>query len=265
MISAVDTPETSTKPAKIYPIQAFSQYADWLTAATFTRQGGVSAAPFGTLNTGRSAQDNIDAIRENRRRATERLGLNAHKLRIPSLLHTTAVGILNSHDSRLPTYNHDAVVTKVSGVPILMSTADCAPVFFADPKNHIAGIAHAGWKGVDGNICREVVRTMLRLGTRSPADIHVWVGPSIGPCCYHHHEIPSQSGRPTWKNFITSRQDGLYVVDLWGALSNQLKRLGILPENLALSRICTACHSDQYFSNHKEGNTGRFPSLLCIQ
>ena len=41
----------------------------------------------------------------------------------------------------------DAAVTATPGCPVSVTTADCAPVLFADPQARVVAAAHAGWQG----------------------------------------------------------------------------------------------------------------------
>ena len=73
-------------------------------------------------------------------------------------------GAINYMDSLA---DADAMVTDVPGVPLMIFTADCLPVFFMEPDAKIIGLAHAGWQGTDQHICRQVVEQMKNMGANN--------------------------------------------------------------------------------------------------
>jgi copper oxidase (laccase) domain-containing protein len=75
----------------------------------------------------------------------------------------------------------DILVTTLSGIALVVQTADCVPVILAGPN--AIGIAHAGWRGSAGNAAGAAVEEMSRMGA-PPSALSAWLGPSIGACCY---------------------------------------------------------------------------------
>jgi YfiH family protein len=150
--------------------------------AFFTRQGGVSKAPYDSLNVGRGSGDDPASVAENRRRAAASFGLETHALSTCYQTHSAAPVIADQAwgDWRP---QGDAVVTRVPGVLCGALAADCAPVLLVDPTARVAAAAHAGWRGAIGGILERTIEAMERLGARR-ANLAVAVGPTIGPKSY---------------------------------------------------------------------------------
>jgi YfiH family protein len=150
--------------------------------AFFTRNGGVSQAPYDSLNIGRGSGDDPASVAENRRRAAARFGLAPEALSTCYQTHSAepVVAERGWGDSRP---QGDAVVTRVPGVLCGALAADCAPVLLVDPTARVAAAAHAGWRGAIGGILERTIEAMERLGA-CRADLVAAVGPTIGPKSY---------------------------------------------------------------------------------
>ena len=152
---------------------------------------------------------------------------------------------------------------------LCIKTADCVPVFLADPVRRVIGAVHAGWKGTALQIVEKAVREMVqRFGAR-PSDLFAAIGPAIGPCCYEvdaavYQAMSHHASRTAF--FHTGRQDGRWMLDLPLANRHQLLRCGLLPERIRTADHCTACHPDLFFSHRAQGgNTGRQLNFIMIR
>ncbi|MBR0673545.1 peptidoglycan editing factor PgeF [Neoroseomonas soli] len=144
----------------------------------FTRRGGVSGGAFAALNCSLSGKDDPDAVRENRRRAADALGLPGAALAGLTQVHGPDVAVLETPwpEDRRP--HADALVTRRAGMALGIVTADCAPVLFADPAAGVIGAAHAGWRGAVTGVLEATIEAMLAIGARR-ARIVAAVGPCI--------------------------------------------------------------------------------------
>ncbi|MDB5373344.1 MAG: Polyphenol oxidase [Belnapia sp.] len=150
----------------------------------FTRRGGVSAGPWAALNCSLSGQDDIEKVRENRRRAAAALGLPATALHGLTQVHGIAVATVEAagwREGEGP--RADALVTRHAGVMLGIVTADCAPVLFADPVAGVIGAAHAGWRSAVGGVIEATIAAMVALGAL-PSRMLASVGPCIGQPSY---------------------------------------------------------------------------------
>ena len=150
--------------------------------AFFTREGGVSAGLYASLNLGRGSRDDRVAVAENRRRAAAHL-----QVKEPALLACYQIHSARTVEADRPWGDHrpegDAVVTTTPGLACGALSADCAPILLADVQAGVVGAAHAGWKGALGGVVLSAVNAMTRLGADT-SRIVAAVGPCIGPQSY---------------------------------------------------------------------------------
>ena len=234
-----------------------------LRHAVLTRLGGVSKGPYATLNLGHTVGDDLADVDENHRRALGALGVEPDQTVSPYQVHGARVGVVDrAHlGSVLP--ETDALVTATPAVPLLMRFGDCAPVLFYDTAQRVAGIAHAGWRGVAAGSIPATVRTLTaQMGCR-PSDLWAGIGPTIGPCCY---EVGSEVVRavkaacPPGAELVHA-VNGHTHLDLPGAVQSQLRHAGV--GQIEDANLCTACRVDEFFSHRAEhGQTGRFGILM---
>ncbi|KKQ32576.1 MAG: hypothetical protein US49_C0006G0027 [candidate division TM6 bacterium GW2011_GWF2_37_49] len=78
----------------------------------------------------------------------------------------------------------DFLITDQEHVGIGILTADCLPIFFYDPKNHVAASIHAGWKSSVLDICKATFNEMNKKYGTVAQDLLIYFGPSAKPCCY---------------------------------------------------------------------------------
>ena len=151
------------------------------------RQGGVSPAPFDTLNMALHVGDDPAHVRENRRRYLAALGLDAERICTIRQVHGTEIVRATRRDSGRGAWDYDdaladadAIITNDIGVPLMLCYADCVPVLLYDPVHHAAGVVHAGWKGT---VQRIAAQTIVHMGEKfgtAPSDVLAGIGPSIG-------------------------------------------------------------------------------------
>ena len=75
-------------------------------------------------------------------------------------------------------YEHegDYLITNIPHVGLGITTADCLPIVFYDPMQHVIANAHAGWKGTLAGIAPKVVRDMQKVYDCKPENIQVFLG-----------------------------------------------------------------------------------------
>lgn len=236
-----------------------------------TRLGGVSGAPFDSLNLGVTTRDGADNVRENRQRFSRALG---YKLReFIRLEHGCQVHVLREaraeHDAFLPVA--DAVITRLRGVPITIYYADCVPVLLVDPITPAVGLVHAGWRGTVNEVVARTVEAMEAAFGSDPGRLLAGLGSSIGPCCMQVDEDVATVVReafPQWQESIVgpfNKGTGKSMIDLWELNCLQLVRAGVPRRNVANSRLCTACRKDLFFSYRRDRReTGRLAMLVSL-
>ena len=143
----------------------------------FTRRGGASSGIYAGLNCGPGSNDQRDAVRLNRARVAEALGVAPERLLSLRQVHSAEVVVAGAAGwSERP--QADAAVTAERSLALSVLTADCAPVLFADPDARVIGVAHAGWRGALAGVLEATLAAMERLGAR-PERVAAAVGPTI--------------------------------------------------------------------------------------
>jgi len=226
-----------------------------IVAAT-TRVGGVSPAPFETLNLGKSTADDPAAVEENRRRVLAALGIPDGRLATAGQVHGTRVTEVHTPGLHVET---DALVTREPGLALAVSGADCLPLLAVAPGAVAA--AHSGWRGTAAGMPAEVVRALLALSKASPIDVRVYLGPCIGSCCYHVGEdvaarFPAEA---------VIRDDAGIRVDLAGAARRQVEALGVPRAAIVDPPACTSHHPEWCYSHRRDhGRTGRLWGVVAL-
>jgi len=162
------------------------------------------------------------------------------------------IHVVNEPENDLPSAGEaDGLITAISGIVLVIRTADCVPVFLYDPKKKILGAVHSGWKGTMLDISGRCVREMADLYGSEPSNIMAFILPSIGPDSY---EVNEDVALHFPKDTIS--KNGKLYVDLWNAVESSLKREGVLANNIFNSRICNRINHKDFFS-HRFGDKGR--------
>jgi YfiH family protein len=236
-----------------------------LVHAVFTRLGGVSHPPFATLNVGRSVGDDQTAVTQNHARIYAYLGLAAGQVVSPHQVHGNRVAVATAADAGREIPNTDGLVTNVTGLALLLRFADCQPILLYDPVHHALGLIHAGWRSVAQGIAHRAVETMQEAFDTDPEQLLAGLGPAIGPSCYTVGDnVASAMGYalPDWNRVMSLRDDRWYL-DLPGANAQQLDVAGV--RSVEQAHLCTACHSDEFYSHRAEGGrTGRFAVVAYL-
>lgn len=240
-----------------------------------TRVGGVSPAPYDSLNMGFTVPDDPAAVWENRRRFAACLGQENLTWYL-SMTHGKEVARIDVKppvpDAKVtaprPLYPADACITNVPGVPLNLTIADCVPVFFHDPKTRSIGLAHAGWRGTVAGIVKETVAAMSSAYGSRPDDVLVGVGPSIGPQKFEvGPEVVSEFRQafPQNPELIVEGEGGKALIDLWRANCLMAFAAGVPEANVVVSGWCTVSHPELFFSHRRDrGRTGRLLAGIIL-
>ncbi|NMB28052.1 MAG: peptidoglycan editing factor PgeF [Tissierellia bacterium] len=148
----------------------------------------------------------------------------------------------------------DGLITNIPNLILTTSHADCVPIYFLDKRKKVVGLAHGGWRGTYKNITGKMIDTMKNIYNSEPEDILVGIGPSIGPCCY---EVSKDLGEQfnkrysRFKNIVQEKNNKVFL-DLWRINYLQAIDKGIKSGNITLSKTCTSCKIDKFYSYRKE-------------
>lgn len=231
------------------------------TAHCFTtRFGGVSQGHLSGMNIGIHRGDDPENVRKNYEILASALGFETDHLVLTHQTHTDIVLQVGKDQygagltkPELP--ECDALITNEPGTALVIFTADCTPVLLYDPVTGAVGAAHAGWRGTAAGIAAKTAQAMCRAYGCKAENIRAAIGPNIGACCFETHaDVPDamvQSLGEEAKDHI--RQAGeKYYVNLKEMNAIHLRQAGV--ENIVISRDCTACDTDRFWSYRRVGN-----------
>ncbi|HZP12731.1 MAG TPA: peptidoglycan editing factor PgeF [Nevskiaceae bacterium] len=242
-------------------------HPDWpaprnVFAASTTRTGGVSIAPFDTLNLGKSSGDDPAAVDENRRRVFDTLKLPSQPSWIMQVHGPRVVRAPFSRAAGEPDPQADASFTTQKGVVCLVQSADCLPVLFCDHDGTMVAAAHAGWRGLAAGVLEQTVRAL----PAPPRKLMAWMGPAIsarhfevGPEVRAAFESSSPEALPA---FTPGTKPGKWMCDLYAAARVRLHRAGL--EVVHGGDFCTFSDASRFFSFRRDGNCGRMASLIWL-
>lgn len=223
-----------------------------------TRQGGVSVAPYDSLNLGDHVGDDESAVKINRTLLVKELGLPQDPIFL-NQTHSTKVLRLPYQEGM--DLNADAVYSDQANQVCLVMTADCLPVLFTNRQGNEVAAAHAGWRGLCDGILEETVKQF-----RVPKeDIIVWLGVAIGPKFFQvGKEVVEQfiAKDPQAKNAFTPdrEQENKFMGNLYQIAKQRLNALGIT--EIYGGEHCTYSDKERFFSYRRDGKTGRLASLI---
>jgi YfiH family protein len=221
----------------------------------FERTGGISPPPYHSLNTKRSklVQDSDLNVEVNLRQALE--FVNVKDGLYLQLVGGSEVITASKHSGVERESQHDGGVTNNLEYALMITVADCFPVLISDPANNAIGIAHCGWKGVQGGIVDKVIDQMKALGS-DRENLIASIGPGICKNCYEVKDDVSDLFNDA---FVHYKNDSIYL-DLQSSIIDQLTSAGV--NEIEVVDVCTYEHTDKLFSARKEKETGRLLSLI---
>lgn len=235
-----------------------------LAHGVFTRHGGVSPAPFDSLNVAINCGDSPDAVRENLLRIRAVLG--GPQLVFSRQVHGNTVNLV---DEALLEQNPpdapfvqappgDALVTGLRGVGLMIKVADCQAVLLVDPVRQVIANAHCGWRGSVQDLAGKTVQVMRQRFGSDPRDLLAGVSPSLGPCCGEFIHFEKELPRA-----FHAYQARPHHFDFWAITRAQLQSAGLLPEHIEIAGRCTKCETGDFFSYRGERITGRMAVALA--
>ena len=200
-----------------------------------TRIGGVSEAPYDSLNLSRGTGDDPVRVEHNRRITCEEIGVPYERLAFNRQVHSPTVHRAEPGVRGAP---GDGLWTDERDLPLLAMSADCLPIVVAatDGTPRLA-VLHAGWRGLAEGV---VEAGVAALGDGAKAAV---VGPAIGPCCYEVGPEVSQ------RYDADLTRDGR--LDLWTAAERALRRAGV--DQVERVDLCTRDHPELFFSHRRDG------------
>lgn len=252
--------------------------SDGVFHAFSSRQGGVSKPPFETLNLGMSVGDDPGFVQENRRRFFGAFGIDPDRVVRARQMHGDGILQVDEALDGRPGFprclveeetGYDALITRLAGRALVVSTADCLPILIHDQVRGAVAAVHAGWRGTAQRVAGKALLAMRTAYGTDPADCRAAIGPGIRGCCFEvDGPVMEAMARalPDWEAHATPNRPGHCLLDLGKINRAILEQAGVPTDQVEDTELCTACRSDLFFSHRAEkGRTGRMMNFILLK
>jgi len=235
----------------------------------FSRKNGFSKDLYESLNCGVGSNDKKENVLKNLESVSKKIGCKKEYLITLNQKHTNEVVCFNSDSDVKNKLSGDAIVSKVKNVGIGILTADCASIFFYDPKNEIVGSIHAGWKGALNGIIKNTIEKFNELNSNND-DLIAVVGPCISK---ENYKVKND----LFKKFIDKDKKNIiffdkidkenYIFDLRKYINKEINNLNI--KNIENIEKDTFSNAEFFYSYRrsclkKEQDYGRCISVILM-
>jgi YfiH family protein len=242
-------------------IRNYLIFPDWpappnVKALQTTRQGGVSAAPYDSLNLGVHVGDEPLIVARNR-------------MLLNQLLPSEPVWLEQVHGTQVANADHakclpqaDACISRHYKSVCVVMTADCLPVLLCDAQGSVVGAVHAGWKGLAAGVIESTVHAM----NVQPQNLMAWLGPAISQNAFEvGDEVRTAfvASQPENASAFAAKQSGKWFADIYTLAHISLNALGIT--QIYGGNYCTYREKEKFFSYRRDGQTGRMGSFIWLE
>ena len=205
---------------------------------------------FNGFNLNIKDQNNINGV-QNRLRLEQHINNKVFWL---NQLHSNIVSDLDREIIKL---NADSSFTRMKNKVCVALTADCVPILLTDKLGSFVSAIHAGWRGLQLEIIKN---TLNRINLHSE-NILCYIGPSI---CKEHYEVSNDvlslfnKMNKNYNSFFLETSINVFLCDLKSIAKYQMLNLGVQLQNIFISKECTVCENNKYFSYRLENNNGSY-------
>ena len=241
-----------------------------LAAHVSTRHGGVSPAPWNSLNFSVPRGDTRENVAENRLRLALALGIDGAQATYCQQVHGTGIAKVDFSDAGRMQSGCDGMITDTVGLPLMLVFADCTPLLLYDRERHVLGICHAGWRGTVNGAAEAMVWALQAAFNCEPSDLLAYIGPSIGPESYEVGDevlamaTAKLSHPERFFTYPNGPEKNPYF-NLWEANRTQFLAAGVPSEQIEIGGIDTATNTDDFFSHRAEqGRCGLFSMVAWL-
>ncbi|WP_405631512.1 peptidoglycan editing factor PgeF [Pseudoalteromonas sp. Ld20] len=225
-------------------------------ALSTTRDGGLSRAPFSSLNLGLHVGDDRQVVLANRHLLDQLLPNPPIWL---NQVHSAEVVVVDKHFDPLTVRDADALYTSLQNQPLAIMTADCLPILLTSSCGNEVAAIHGGWRGLNAGIMANTIAQF----SASKNNIIAWLGPAIGALKF---EVGSEvraafcEQSDAYEYAFKETNNGKYLADIYAIARIQLMQLGV--NTISGGEYCTVSQPESFFSYRRDRQTGRMASLI---
>ena len=223
-----------------------------------TRVGGVSVAPYASLNLGAHVNDDGNTVAHNRQLLSPYLPSEpvwVNQVHGIEVIDAAESGCLESADASFATKNNVVCVTM---------TADCLPVLLCDTDGTVVAAVHAGWRG----LCDGVIESAVNKMPVQASHILAWLGPAIGPNAFEvGNDVREQFIQKDSQAALAFKPQGdKWLCDMYLIAKQRLKNLGVrqVYGGSINEDFCTYTDETRFFSFRRDNVTGRMASMIWL-
>ncbi|QQS61382.1 MAG: peptidoglycan editing factor PgeF [Candidatus Moraniibacteriota bacterium] len=200
-----------------------------------------------------------EKAQENRYRFFENLGISLERSVFLKQIHGTKSTLVRKEDIGRGSKSHenalldtDAIITDIFDVALVVQIADCVPILFFEDNFGFIGAIHSGWRGTLQNITGKTIENAVKTYGLNRDVIKVWIGPSVRGCCF---EVDERIVYPVRERGFLGLSENESHWDIAKACKGQLENIGILSKHIEMTKECTVCTGEKFFSYKREGET----------
>lgn len=215
----------------------------------------------------------FDAVYANRQKFATQFGVALEECVFMATHNSDTIVRVDSADKGRGTMSRedgvlaDALITNDPSIALALLVADCIPIIILDPAHKALGLAHGHWQSTELQIAAKTVQAMAREFGSDPADLQVFVGPSITPTQHRFKDVV-QKTLPGWEPFLHEDTDGLTAVDVFGYNRHQLIQAGVPAGSIFASGVDTVSDLRFFFhyrdSREDPAQEGRFVCMVKL-
>ena len=229
-----------------------------VVALQTTRLGGVSGAPYASLNLGAHVNDDPIAVAKNRQL------LSPYLPNEPVWVNQVhGIEVIDAAQSAC-LQNADASFTTKPNVVCVTMTADCLPVLLCDKAGTVVAAVHAGWRG----LCDGVIEAAVNKLPVEHSEILAWLGPAIGPNAFEvGSEVRAQFiAKDAQATSAFQTNGNKWLGDIYQIARQRLNYLGVtqIYGGSVNEDFCTYTDATRFYSFRRDDVTGRMASLIWL-
>jgi hypothetical protein len=234
-----------------------------ITGIFSERQGGISPAPFDSLNLGLDLGDSDENVQHNLNQlcTTAHLPIPHRSQQVHGTNYLFCEGQGLQHNDQA-----DILIAHTTGCSIAVRSADCLPILLIDTQAGVAAAVHAGWRGTVQNIATIAIQKMQEFGAK-PEHILASLGPCIARSCFevNMHTANELSHSHPQAHLHIDYKEGHSWADIQAINTLQLQSSGLKVTNIESIKLCTSCLPERFFSYRRDGiQSGRQLAIVTL-
>lgn len=229
-------------------------------ACGFSTKIGLTRKPPYNFNLSHSVGDDAEIVEENRKEFFSAFGLDNNSLVFQKQIHSDIITYAGKPGS---VGESDALITDKPNLGLVISAADCVPVFMYDAENKVIAGVHSGWRGTQKQILKKTLMKLQADFSTKPESLYVYIGPSISQ---KNYEVGAEVAELFEDRYLESKSDGKYLLDVSAVNYDALLNFGVPEHRIQLSTLCTYDNGKLLHSYRREGaESGRSLGVIVMK